>query len=75
MLDAGCGTGQRAKALLDLGIGKVTLLDASPEMLALAEKKLHYAIEDKRVESIAEATLPYFPFGDRTFDVVMFNQV
>ena len=75
MLDAGCGTGHHAKALLDLGLGKITLLDASPNMLAVAREKLHHPVVDKRVDAIIETALPNFPFGDRSFDAVMFNQV
>ena len=74
-MDAGCGTGQQAKHLLDLGIGKMTLLDASSEMLALAKENIDYAIKDKKIDAVVRTTLPNLPFADRTFDAVMFNQV
>lgn len=74
ILDAGCGTGHYAKDLLDLGLGKISLLDASPEMLQIAEKKLKDYITKKSVD-ITMAKLPDFPFDDSTFDGVMFNQV
>ena len=32
ILDAGCGPGHYTKALIELGVGKHTLLDASPAM-------------------------------------------
>lgn len=74
LLDAGCGTGQPAKALLDHGIGKITLLDASKEMLTVAKEKLSHDIDDKRIDAIVETTLPNLPFADRTFDSVLFYQ-
>lgn len=74
LLDAGCGTGQPAKALLDHGLGKITLLDASREMLTVAKEKLSDAIEDKRIDAIVDTTLPNLPFADRTFDAVLFYQ-
>lgn len=40
LLDAGCGTGQYSKALLEMGIGVITLLDASPQMLTIAKENL-----------------------------------
>ena len=54
MLDAGCGTGKYAKDLLNLGIGKITLLDASPEMIAVAKENLNDAIKDTRIDMIVE---------------------
>ncbi len=38
ILDAGCGTGRHAAGLIDLG-HRVTLLDASPALLALAARR------------------------------------
>ena len=40
LLDAGYGTGQSAKSLIELGIGKLTLLDSDPQMLNYAKQKL-----------------------------------
>ena len=57
-----------------MGLGKITLIDASPEMLTVAKEKLDRDIKD-RTAHIIEATFPGFPFPDKTFDAVMFNQV
>ena len=57
-----------------MGLGKITVLDASPEMLTVAKEKLNKAIKDKTA-NIVEASFPGFPFQDKTFDAVMFNQV
>lgn len=69
ILDAGCGTGQYAEALTNLGVGKVSLLDASEVMLDVAKEKL------KNICMAVVAKLPDLPFEDRTFDAVMFNLV
>ena len=57
------------------GLGKVTMLDASAEMLSIARDKLKIAIDDKIVDSIIEAKMPDLPFDDGTFDAVMYNFV
>ncbi|XP_052788418.1 demethylmenaquinone methyltransferase-like isoform X1 [Mya arenaria] len=75
VLDAGCGTGNYARDLLDHGCGHVTLLDASPGMLEKARAKVADYIESGRVKDIVEAKLPKIPFPDGTFDAVMFNLV
>ena len=87
ILDAGCGTGRYAKALVDLGVGKVSLLDASVEMLKLATENLKgvptetdavgekLASEEQHVWDIIEAKLPALPFQDGSFDAVMYNYV
>ena len=68
-MDAGCGTGQYAKVLKDLGVGKITILDASQELLDFAKEKL-------RINDVATlAKLPDLPFKDGTFDAAMFNMV
>ena len=74
LLDAGCGTGQHSEILLKLGIGRITLIDASPGMLTVANENLKRYREKKKVH-IVEATFPPFPFKDNTFDAIMFNQV
>ena len=74
LLDAGCGTGQHSKALLNMGLGGITLLDASPEMLTVAEENLGKYTKHKKAH-IIEAAFPPFPFKDDAFDAIMFNQV
>ena len=75
VLDAGCGTGQYAKCFVEMGIGKLSLLDASPKMLNIAKVKLNDAIKQNVVDTVVEAKLPDLPFEDGIFDAVMFNQV
>ena len=73
--DAGCGTGLYAKVLFEMGIGKLSLLDASPAMLFIAKVNLNDAIKQNIVDAVVEAKLPDLPFEDGIFDAVMFNQV
>lgn len=75
VLDAGCGTGQYAKALIDLGVGKLSLLDASTEMLDIAKEKLKESIEKKVIDIVIHAKLPELPFKDVMFDAVLFSYV
>ena len=75
VLDAGCGTGNYAKALIEHGVGHVTLLDASSGMLEKAKAKLSDDIDSGKVKDVVEATMPPIPFPDASFDVVMFNMV
>ena len=58
-----------------MGVGKITLLDASQEMLDVAEENLTEAIEGKKIDAVVKTTLPELPFTDGAFDSVMFNQV
>ena len=73
-MDAGCGTGNFSKALVDLGVGQLTLQDVNLEMLKIAKKKLNDAI-DKKICDVIHAALPELPYGAGTFDAVMFNAV
>ena len=75
MLDAGCGTGNYSKALIDMGVGKITMMDGSPHMLDVARNKLKDAIENKVVDQVVEARMPPLPFADGSFDVVLFSLV
>ena len=75
MLDAGCGTGNYAKALIEFGVGKITLLDASKDMLDVAKEKLKTEIEKGIVDQVIEAKMPPLPFEDGKFDVVLFSLV
>ena len=72
MLDAGCGTGNYSKDLLKMGVGHVTMFDASEGMLNKAREKIE-PYKDK--VTIQQGVLPDLPFPDGTFDVVMFNLV
>ena len=71
VLDAGAGTGNYAKELLDAGVGQVDLLDANGAMLNIARAKLRKYVEDGRAR-IAEHHLPTIPFPNQSFDCVMF---
>ncbi|XP_052815403.1 malonyl-[acyl-carrier protein] O-methyltransferase-like [Mya arenaria] len=75
VLDAGCGTGNYSSALLERGLGQVTMIDASSGMLQQARDKLGHALADGRVKQMLEVKLPELPFPDKTFDAVMFNLV
>ena len=75
MLDAGCGTGHYAQSLIDIGIGKMTLLDASSEMLTVAKEKLNDAIVNNVVDAVVRAKLPVLPFAEKSFDVVLYSHV
>ena len=75
VLDAGCGTGNYAKALIEFGVGKITLLDASKDMLAVAKEKLKAEIDSGIVDKVVEAKMPPLPFEDGSFDVVLFSLV
>jgi SAM-dependent methyltransferase len=65
LLDVGCGTGALACAAARIvgPRGRVTGLDANPEMLAVARRKPEPV---EWVEGVAEA----LPFGDGSFDAV-----
>jgi len=75
VLDAGCGTGNYSKALLEAGVGKVSMLDGSDGMLSRAKAKLQNFIDSKNIVDIRKHLLPTLPFEDDTFDVVMFMLV
>lgn len=75
VLDAGCGTGNYTKALLDYGIGSITMLDASAGMLEKAKVKLAAAIASGQVREVVHMSMPPLPFPDTSFDAVMFNMV
>ena len=70
VLDAGCGTGNYAKELLDAGVGHVDMLDASDGMLTIARTKLKKYVDDGRAHIINEY-LPKLPYPDGYFDCVL----
>ena len=62
-LDAACGTGRHTRHLVELG-HRVTGIDLTPEMLAVAEKSVPEA--DFRVADLLD-----LPFEDASFDLVV----
>ncbi|HEY4460168.1 MAG TPA: methyltransferase domain-containing protein [Pseudonocardiaceae bacterium] len=62
-LDAACGTGRHTRRLVELG-HRVTGVDLTPEMLAIAEKSVPQA--DFRVADLLD-----LPFADESFDLVV----
>jgi SAM-dependent methyltransferase len=62
LLDAGCGAGLLA-LLASLRGARVSAVDASPELLAVARRRLPTA-------DLREADLEALPFGDASFDAV-----
>ena len=75
MLVIGCGTGLYTNALLDYGVGRFTLLDASSQMLEFERRKLRDATEKKIINDVLATSLPVIPFKNATFDAVMVNMV
>ena len=73
LLDAGCGTGSFAAALAP-HVGRLTLIDASHEMLDVARAKLAGTRGAPHVDLHA-GQLQALPFEDASFDAVMINQV
>jgi ubiquinone/menaquinone biosynthesis C-methylase UbiE len=69
VLDVGCGTGTLAiAAKRRAGTGKVSGIDASPEMIARAGKKTKKAGLDI---AFRNASIDALPFQDAEFDVVL----
>lgn len=70
VLDVGCGTGSLAiAAKVRVGAaGKVSGIDASPEMIARARKKAARVSAEVTFQTAVVETLP---FSDHTFDVVL----
>eukprot|EP00794_Sanderia_malayensis_P007933 gene7933-8788_t len=75
MLDAGCGSGHYAKAFINSGIGKMSLLDSSEEIIARAKDNLAPHIQSKKIDVVKVGNLPQISFPDGCFDVVAFMQV
>src|SRR4051812_26943173 len=73
ILDAGCGTGDYAKALLDY-VGQVEAVDLNHGMLEVATRKLKQARLEGRI-SFHSSQIDTLPFEDATFDGIMINQV
>ncbi|CAN5905640.1 hypothetical protein BH23ACT10_BH23ACT10_19680 [soil metagenome] len=73
LLDAGCGTGNYAAAVLP-HVGRIEAIDASQAMLEIAERKLAGASQDGRVR-FSQGSVDALPFDDASVDAVMVNQV
>ena len=73
LLDAGCGTGNYCRALADR-LGRVTGLDMSAGMLAVAGRKLAAALAEDRV-ALRTGSITAMPFEAESFDALLFNQV
>ena len=73
VLDIGCGSGVDAiMAAMQTGpSGKVTGIDATPEMLKRAKENL--ALTDLKHVTFQEAGADNLPFADQDFDVVISN--
>ena len=73
LLDAGCGTGNYSRALLD-HVARIEAVDLSPGMLELARQKL--SANDARARMVFhEASIDALPLADQAVDGVMINQV
>lgn len=67
VLDAGCGTGNFSLKLLQKGV-KVTGIDVSQEMLAIARKKIEAA---EMTAAFLEMDIYRLDFPDNTFDGIL----
>jgi len=73
LLDAGCGTGQYAAALID-DVSHITAVDLNEAMLAAASSKLSAEVESGRMV-FHQASLETLPLDDESVDAVLVNQV
>jgi ubiquinone/menaquinone biosynthesis C-methylase UbiE len=73
LLDAGCGTGAYAQAVVGQ-VARVEALDMSEGMLAAARAKLGQAERQGRI-GFHLGSITDLPFDDGSFDAVMLNQV
>ena len=75
LLDAGCGTASYSLKLLQAGIGRISIFDASDKMLDVARAKLESFRQKNQIGDIKCDAMPNIPFTDECFDVVMINMV
>ena len=74
ILDAGCGTGNYAKELLEAGVGQIYLLDADDGMLGACKLKLKAYSDNGRVDFLKHK-LPTLPYPDGYFDCILLMNV
>ena len=74
ILDAGCGTGNYAKELLEAGVGQIYLLDADDGMLGACKIKLKAYSDNGRVVFVKHK-LPTLPYQDKYFDCILLMKV
>ena len=80
LLDAGCGTGNYMRPLLESGkVSKYVAFDASEGMLNQLKKKATLWQQDNKVDVIIEVSqvslMEPLPFENESFDVIIHNQV
>jgi len=73
VLDAGCGTGNFSRAMLE-HVGRIEAVDMNPGMLEVAARKMAKPQAEGRI-AFHSAGIDELPFDDATFDGVMINQV
>jgi SAM-dependent methyltransferase len=73
LLDAGCGTGNYARALLR-HVARIEALDRSDGMLEIAGRKLADAVEDGRVV-LHRGSIDALPLAEACVDGIIINQV
>ncbi len=73
LLDAGCGTGNYARALIDR-VGRIEALDLEPAMLERAKAKLRGEEAAGRIR-FHRGSVTELPFADAAVDGVMVNQM
>lgn len=72
LLDIGTGTGRMAELFAPLA-SHVVAIDKSPEMLRIARARLQHLPAD--TVDLVRGDFAALPFGDATFDTVLFHQV
>lgn len=73
LLDAGCGTGNYAAAVLP-HVGRIEALDANEAMLEVAGRKLATERDARRI-TFSQGAIDALPLDDASVDAVMVNQV